>query len=144
MLTTTAKVRGGGGTGRILIICGVPRFALGILTFILAIFAVAPKNSGKLFYLCDFFFAEPIFAKGIKLRIHVFLRFFFAAATQLGIRKAQAPGPVHRRMPSAEPRTNGRERQTGHPDREPLPQSEKSLPSPSSSSVLNGLMRAPS
>ena len=31
----------------------------------------------KYFYFCDFFFAEPIFAKGTKPKINIFLRFFF-------------------------------------------------------------------
>ena len=35
----------------------------------------------KYFYFCDFFFAEPIFAKGTKPKINIFLRIFFCDKT---------------------------------------------------------------
>ena len=40
-------------------------------------FAVAHKKGRKLFFFCAFF-AEPIFAKGMKLKIH---NFFFRFST---------------------------------------------------------------
>ena len=56
---------GGGGTGRILIVCGILSFMLGILDFILAKFAVAPKNSIIVLFLRLFFAVKQQLALGI-------------------------------------------------------------------------------
>ena len=49
-----------------------------------AIVVFLQRGAGAKKNFCDFFFAEPIFAKGTKPKINIFFAFFFAAKQHLG------------------------------------------------------------